>query len=116
MCVLHYMKLQDVPFNLIKNGQKTVELRLFDEKRKQLVVGDKIEFSKQTDNTQKILCKVVDLKVFKDFEELFLSVSPKLCGYNDDKTPLECSKDMDKYYSLDEQIQYGALAIFIQKI
>lgn len=116
MCVLRFMKLQNLPFNLIANGQKTVELRLYDYKRKQIAVGDKIEFTNANDDTQKILCKVVDLKVFKDFEELFSSVSPKSCGYEADKTPLSCAKDMNKYYSLDEQKQYGAIAIFIQKI
>ena len=39
------MKLNNEPFNLIKNGTKTVELRLNDEKRKLLNIGDKIEFT-----------------------------------------------------------------------
>ena len=35
------MKLNNEPFNLIKNGTKTVELRLNDEKRKLLNIGEK---------------------------------------------------------------------------
>ena len=31
--MLHKMKLNDNPFERIKNGTKTVEFRLFDEKR-----------------------------------------------------------------------------------
>ena len=30
----HKMKLKDKPFNSIKNGTKTIELRLYDEKRR----------------------------------------------------------------------------------
>ena len=30
----HEMRLHDEPFNLIKNGTKTIELRLYDEKRR----------------------------------------------------------------------------------
>ena len=29
----HKMSLRDIPFNSIKNGTKTIELRLYDEKR-----------------------------------------------------------------------------------
>lgn len=39
------MKLNNEPFKAIKNGTKTLELRLNDEKRKQLIVGDYIELT-----------------------------------------------------------------------
>ncbi len=39
------MKLNNEPFKAIKNGTKTLELRLNDEKRKQLIVGDYFDFS-----------------------------------------------------------------------
>ena len=38
------MKLQPGPFEAIKNGTKTIEMRLWDEKRKHITVGDTIEF------------------------------------------------------------------------
>ena len=44
--MIHKMKLNQSPFDRIKNGTKTVEFRLYDDKRKQIKVGDKIEFSK----------------------------------------------------------------------
>ena len=34
--MLHKMKLNKSPFERIKNGTKTVEFRLFDEKRRQI--------------------------------------------------------------------------------
>ena len=34
--MLHEMKLQNGPFNSIKNGKKTIELRLYDEKRQKV--------------------------------------------------------------------------------
>jgi ASC-1-like (ASCH) protein len=43
--MLHQMKLQPNPFEQIKNGSKTLELRLNDEKRQLIKVGDEIEFS-----------------------------------------------------------------------
>ena len=41
----HEMKLNDSPFNKIKNGTKTMELRLYDEKRRRLREKDYIEFT-----------------------------------------------------------------------
>ena len=36
--MLHKMKLKESPFERIKDGTKTVEFRLFDEKRQQVKV------------------------------------------------------------------------------
>ena len=41
----HKMKLRPQPFNMIRSGQKTYELRLYDEKRQRVQVNDEIEFS-----------------------------------------------------------------------
>lgn len=41
------MSLQSEPFEKIRDGKKTIELRLFDEKRKTIQLGDSIEFQKQ---------------------------------------------------------------------
>ena len=40
--MIHRMKLNESPFERIKNGTKTIEFRLYDEKRQQIKVGDKI--------------------------------------------------------------------------
>ena len=42
--MLHCMKLNRDPFEKIKSGSKTIEMRLFDEKRQRISVGDFIEF------------------------------------------------------------------------
>ena len=41
----HEMKLQEVPFKMIKKGIKTIEMRLYDEKRKKISIGDSIHFT-----------------------------------------------------------------------
>lgn len=40
----HQFKLNNFPFEKIANGTKTIELRLYDEKRQKLNVGDEIVF------------------------------------------------------------------------
>ena len=46
----HEMKLNNGPFERIKNGTKTIELRLNDEKRQLLKIKDLIEFTNRTNN------------------------------------------------------------------
>ena len=41
----HEMGLQVKYFDFIKNGTKRIELRLFDEKRRGIKIGDIIEFT-----------------------------------------------------------------------
>ena len=59
--MLHKMKLNESPFERIKNGTKTIEFRLYDEKRQKIKIGDKIEFSKVPDMQEKLVVDVIDL-------------------------------------------------------
>ena len=47
--MIHYMNLNNRPFQLIKNGSKSVEMRLYDEKRAKIKVGDQISFTNLVD-------------------------------------------------------------------
>ena len=42
----HILKLQPRYYESMKNGVKQIELRLFDEKRKNIKIGDEIEFKR----------------------------------------------------------------------
>ena len=44
--MIHEMKLQPEYFNFILNGTKRIEIRLNDEKRQNIKLGDKIKFLK----------------------------------------------------------------------
>ena len=55
---VHNMKLYQSPFDNISNGSKTIELRLNDEKRQKINVGDIIEFHNYNDDSKIIKTKV----------------------------------------------------------
>ena len=44
--MIHEMSLNPAPFEKIKNGEKSIEIRLYDEKRRGVKIGDIIIFSK----------------------------------------------------------------------
>lgn len=109
----HIMKLNPVPFYKIVSGVKKYELRLFDEKRQSIRIGDLIEFIK-TDGTDKCIVEVVGLHRFSSFAELYSVLPLEDLGYSTDELNSASSKDMDKYYSAEQQKQYGVLAIEIR--
>lgn len=80
--MLHQMKLKLSPFEKIKNGSKTIELRLYDEKRQRVSIGDFIEFTCLDDPKQKIQTRVTALHRFNSFAELYAALPKEKLGYN----------------------------------
>lgn len=107
------MKLNNEPFEKIKNEIKTVELRLNDEKRQLLRVKDLIEFTNRNTN-EKILVEIERLYYYPSFKELYKNFDKVDMGYNEDD--IADAKDMEEYYSPEEQSKYGVLGIKIKKI
>ena len=106
--MLHKMKLNESPFERIKNGKKTIEFRLYDEKRQQIKIGDKIEFSKLPDLQEKLLVDVIELYRANTFENLFRKL------YTDEDEINKKAISMYKYYSLEKEKEYGVLGIKIK--
>jgi len=54
----HQMKLNESPFEKIRSGEKIIEIRLYDDKRKNINIGDIIIFSKLPDLKEILSVKV----------------------------------------------------------
>lgn len=106
----HYMKLDPSPFEMIKSGKKTIELRLFDEKRQKINPCDIIEFT-NTQTGEVITAEVVGLHRFDSFKKLYGSLPLTKCGYTNDDVDNAHYTDMNAYYSDEEQEKYGVLGI-----
>ncbi len=111
----HYMNLHPQPFSMIASGAKTIELRLLDDKRAQISVGDTLVF-KNTQNADTLSCTVKKLHVFADFEQLYTSLPLDKCGYLPHELETASAKDMQAYYSPEKQKQYGVVGIEIALI
>ena len=107
----HRMKLVDFAFNAIKNKEKDIELRLNDEKRQMINVGDIIEFV-HIDTNEIIKVEVINLHKYSTFEELFSKFDHKRFGLNDNDE----ASIMNNFYSREDQDKYGALGIEIRLI
>ena len=111
----HKMKLNPDPFEMICSGKKTIELRLNDEKRQKIKVGDIIEFS-HIQTGEKLTAEVIAIHRFDSFAELYQKLPLLKCGYK--KADIDTAKpeDMDLYYTPEQQAKYGVLGIEIKVI
>lgn len=109
----HVMNLTPAPMQEIRTGNKTIELRLNDEKRKQISVGDTIKFINTEDSNDTLRVKVVDLFLFSSFAELYDNLPLLNCGYNEDNINTASPEDMEMYYSREKQKKYGVVGIKI---
>jgi len=109
----HVMNLQPEPFNKIKDGLKIIELRLFDEKRQIVNIGDIITFQKEPDRSETIDTKVVALLRYPTFKDL-INDFPVSCFGDDDKETL--IKKVHVFYSEKEELETGVLGIKIELI
>ena len=108
--MMHKMKLKESPFERIKNGTKTVEFRLYDEKRSKIKIGDQIEFTKLPEMKEKILVDVLDIYKDTTFEQLFRKL------IDDEEDIKRKTESMRQYYSTEEERKYGVVGIKISLI
>ena len=107
----HIMNLYNEPFNLIKQGTKTIELRLYDEKRQKILINDIIKFI-NLDNNETLSVKVKNLYKYKNFESLYKDFDKASLGYKENETA--SYKDMEVYYKIEDIEKYGVVGIEIQ--
>ena len=107
--MIHKMRLVDFAFNAIKNKEKIVEVRLNDEKRRLINIGDIIEFE-HIDTKEIIKTKVVNLYRYDTFKELFNNFDNKVLGLKE----TDDYNIMNTFYSKEEQEKYGVLGIEIE--
>lgn len=107
------MKLATEPFNKIASGKKVIESRLLDEKRKQINIGDTIEFSENDspENTAKTIVK--GLLRYATFKELFADHDPSLFGEESKEFLLNQIK---QFYSDEDEQKYGVVGIRLELI
>ena len=106
------MKLADEPFEKIASGEKTLEIRLNDEKRRQIQVGDVLVLTRSSRSLDKIKARVVALYPFESFAALFSSALFEKTGCGGMSAD-EAAAGMYQYYTKAQEEEFGVLAIEI---
>lgn len=106
----HEMHLDGKWFLKVKKGEKCVEARLYDVKRKAIKVGDEIEFTSR-DTNETLIVKVTKLVKFKTFNDFYNSYDKKDLGIIDE----DYLSEINKFYTKEEIDKYEVLAIEFTK-
>lgn len=112
----HTMNLDPSPFGMIKSGIKTIELRLYDEKRRLINAGDTIVFTSTENSADTLKVRVLGMHIFDSFETLYKELPLLKCGYTREDIDTASPNDMDIYYSKERQKKYGVVGIEIETV
>lgn len=104
----HHLKLATVPFDAIVSGQKTIESRLYDEKRRQVQIGDKIIFTNRENPDQAVTVEVIGLLRYKTFKDLFSHNNPGKFG---GESVQWLENQINEFYSMEDQLESGVIGI-----
>lgn len=101
----HHMKLRNEPFKATQEGKKTIEVRLWDDKRQQISVGDFLIFDDQKSGAQ-ITAIVRKVRRYPDLSTLVGSEDFSLTGgiYRNKEHWI---KSLESYYSKESQDRLG---------
>ena len=78
-----------------------------------LKIKDTIEFTNRETN-EKMLVEIINLYHYPSFNELYKQFDKVAMGYK--KEDIADPKDMEEYYSKEEQEKYGVLGIEIKDV
>ena len=107
------MNLQPKYFDFIKDGTKRIELRLYDEKRQSIQLGDIIEFAKSDD--EKFKAEVVGLLRYDSFADLFEDFDISILA-DSSMTKQELLEVLGEFYFEEKQTEFGVIGIRIKLI
>ena len=107
----HGMNLQSKYFDYIKNGTKRIELRIFDEKRQKIRLGDIIEFTNP--DGEMLAVKVVGLLRYGSFEDLFKDFDIAVLA-DESMTKRELLDVLNGFYPLEKQNEMGVVGIRVE--
>ncbi len=113
--MMHKMKLQTKYYDYILRGTKRIELRLFDEKRQEIRVGDKIKFLKEQELTESFEVVVTGLLNYNNFDNLFSDFPIEMLA-DKEMTKEKLKSVLEEFYTPEKQSTYGVLGIKIELI
>lgn len=108
--MIHKIKVKELYYNKIKTGEKIYEVRLLDEKRSLIKIGDILRINKEPELIEFLDARVVELIKFKSFQEMAQTLPAKSIGFIGCNTQ-EIVDTYRKFYSKEQEQKLGVVAI-----
>ena len=109
----HSMGLYETPFNSMKAGRKTVEVRLNDPKRRKIDIKDTIRFTKLPEDGETLTVEVTALRTYPTFKDMYRDIPAKDMDA-DNRTIEEMVESTYEIYTRQQETEWGTLAIEIR--
>ncbi|MDF2627070.1 MAG: hypothetical protein K0R39_901 [Symbiobacteriaceae bacterium] len=109
----HEMGLYRKPFESMRSGRKRFEIRLCDEKRQRIALGDTIRFALQPEGTESLAVVVLGLRRYESFEQLYQEIPLRDIDC-EGWTMSELLSSTYRIYTREQELHHGALAIEIR--
>ncbi len=106
--------LHEDVFEIVKKGIKDIEVRINDEKRRKLHIGDTLIFLKRPLEDEEIRATVTGLEYYNNFSELVDNYDMKRL-YLENYTKEMYLNEMKRFYTDEEQLENGVVAIIFRK-
>ena len=103
----HEMKLALEPFDMIADGRKTIELRLYDDKRKKIKLGDEIQFICIEPSHNTLNATVIGLHRYNSFLDTTMNLYYRSCPHLADYEGADVTEGL-----LDTALKKGDLFLF----
>lgn len=107
----HCSGLKELYFNMVKSGEKIYELRVHDEKRQNINVGDDYVFGLEPERNQMVRKKIKNKLLFKNFSEASDKLDFKKVGFSSRE---EMKIVYNAIYSKEEQEKFGVVAFELE--
>lgn len=111
----HTLNLNPIYFDLIQSGEKVLEGRLNDEKRKTFNIGDKITFYKEPERIETMQAIILDKYLFESFDEMANELDKSKLGF-ENSTKEEMINVYRSIYSKEDELRYGVAVFKIKTI
>lgn len=108
------MRLEKKPFELLKSGKKIWEIRLNDEKRKCVGVGDEIVFMKRPELEERLPMIVEEKVPFANIQRLLDKIPMSELGA-EEYSELEYIQGFMAHYTPGEMVEKGLVAFKVRK-
>lgn len=110
---MHKLNVKEKYYTLLKTGDKTIELRLNDDKRKAIRIGETIEFTNASNLKDSFWAEVVNLHYAESFATLCQKIDCVQAGMANKEELLNVVKE---FYPEERQKTFGVVGIEIKRI
>ncbi len=107
------MSLRPEYYEMVKSGEKDIELRLYDEKRRRMHNGDIILIYNAQNRNDYIRAKIMRLHIAKSFADLATKISMSRTGFASLNALMSA---ISKFYDAEMESKYGIVGIELEVI